>query len=749
MMARALRRLGAAAAAALPPPRAAPPPAAARALAAAAGFAGLEGLAAPGDWDALAAGAVAECDARVAAIVAAPPGPGAVRALDGVSDALCRVLDAAEFCRNAHAAPEWRAAAEATCVSLGGYVHSLNSHYGLYAALARSLPPDDASTAACIEGAADAAAAAPLPRGFDAETLLVGRMLRRDFERAGVHLPAAAQDRAAELVATAHVAGMAFCANAAGGGAPPPPLVLEGAAARRAVGRLPANLRRVFAPPPGGPPGALAAPGGAHALGALLAHAAEPAVRAAAAAALAAEPAANAPLLDALVTARAELAELMGFPSFAAYQLDGFSLARTPGGVAAFLDELEAGAAPASAAEAAELLALKRRLLLGGGGGGAPPAELAALKPYDRAWLIGAARGAGPAGALAALAAHVTPASAVAGLGALTAALTGAALREAAPAAGEAWAPGVRKLLVEHPDEGLLGTVYLDLGRRPGKAPGAAHFTLRSGRRAACGGRQTPAVALVADFDAAPGARLSHGELATLLHEWGHALASLLSTTELQHLSGTRGALDTIEIASTAFERYAHEPSALALFCDAGAPPPPAALLGAAAAARRHLAALELEQMLELCRVDQLLHGPAPPAGAAAAAAVRAAGARGRFGAALDTSDGAGGPHLRLVHLVGYAASYHAYPFAAALTAALWDPAGGPLGGAPPLGAAAGSLLRGRLLARGGAAEPGALVRGLFAGAPAAAGALRATPCGGRYPATAPLLRELGLAPAA
>jgi intermediate peptidase len=745
MLARALRRLGAAAAAARPPPRAAPPRATARALAAAAGFAGLEGLAAPGDWAALAAGAVAECDARVAAIVAAPPGPGAVRALDGVSDALCRVLDAAEFCRNAHAEPAWRAAAEAACVSLGGYVHGLNSHHGLYSALARSLPPDDASTAACIDGDADAA---PLPRGFDAETLLVGRMLRRDFERAGVHLPAAAQDRAAELVATAHAAGMAFCANAAGGGAPPPPLVLEGAAARRAVGRLPANLRRLFAPPPGGPPGALAAPGGARALGALLARAAEPAVRAASAAALAAEPAANAPLLDALVAARAELAALMGFPSFSAYQLDGFSLARTPGGVAAFLDELEAGAAPAAAAEAVELLALKRRLFLGGA---APPAaaELAALKPYDRAWLLGAARGAGPAGALAALAAHVTPASAVAGLGALTAALTGAALREAAPAAGEAWAPGVRKLLVEHPYEGLLGTVYLDLGRRPGKAPGAAHFTLRSGRRAACGGRQAPAVALVADIDAAPGARMSHGELATLLHEWGHALASLLSATELQHLSGTRGALDTIEIASTAFERYAYEPEALKLFCDAGAPPPTAALLGAAAAARRHLAALELEQMLELCRVDQLLHGPAPPAGAAAAAAVRAAAARGRFGAPLDTSDGAGGPHLRLVHLVGYAASYHAYPFAAALTAALWDPAGGPLGGAPPLGAAAGALLRGRLLARGGAAEPGALVRGLFAGAPAAAGALRETPCGGRYPATAPLLRELGLAPAA
>jgi hypothetical protein len=46
----------------------------------------------------------------------------------------------------------------------------------------------------------------------------------------------------------------------------------------------------------------------------------------------------------------------------------------------------------------------------------------------------------------------------------------------------------VRKLAAMHHTEGLLGTVYLDLYQRAsGKFPGAAHFTLRCGRRAADG----------------------------------------------------------------------------------------------------------------------------------------------------------------------------------------------------------------------------------------------------------------------
>lgn len=37
-------------------------------------------------------------------------------------------------------------------------------------------------------------------------------------------------------------------------------------------------------------------------------------------------------------------------------------------------------------------------------------------------------------------------------------------------------------------------------------------------------------------------------QVETLHHEWGHALHSLLSQTTFQHLSGTRGGPDYIEV---------------------------------------------------------------------------------------------------------------------------------------------------------------------------------------------------------
>ncbi len=64
---------------------------------------------------------------------------------------------------------------------------------------------------------------------------------------------------------------------------------------------------------------------------------------------------------------------------------------------------------------------------------------------------------------------------------------------------------------------------------------GAAHFTLRCGKKLQSGGFQEPVVALVCSF---PNANLGLRELEVLFHEFGHALNSLLSRTEFQHAAG-------------------------------------------------------------------------------------------------------------------------------------------------------------------------------------------------------------------
>ena len=97
-------------------------------------------------------------------------------------------------------------------MDMGGYVQQLNTHYGIYSALARALEQQEAAAAAAAAGAAAgaAAAAAGAGGGFSAEALLVGRMLRRDFERYGVHLSGERRDRMTELVQRGQVLGMRF-----------------------------------------------------------------------------------------------------------------------------------------------------------------------------------------------------------------------------------------------------------------------------------------------------------------------------------------------------------------------------------------------------------------------------------------------------------------------------------------------------------------------------------------------------------
>jgi Zn-dependent oligopeptidase len=91
-------------------------------------------------------------------------------------------------------------------MDMGGYVQQLNTHYGIYSALVRALEQQEAAAAA----AGAAAAAAGAGGGFSAEALLVGRMLRRDFERYGVHLSGERRDRMTELVQRGQVLGMRF-----------------------------------------------------------------------------------------------------------------------------------------------------------------------------------------------------------------------------------------------------------------------------------------------------------------------------------------------------------------------------------------------------------------------------------------------------------------------------------------------------------------------------------------------------------
>ena len=83
------------------------------------------------------------------------------------------------------------------------------------------------------------------------------------------------------------------------------------------------------------------------------------------------------------------------------------------------------------------------------------------------------------------------------------------------------------------------------------------------------GSVRRPHVAIVCNFTkptADKPSLLTHDEVLTLFHEFGHALHSLLSKVHHRTLSGTNVYWDFVELPSQIFENWCYQPEALALF---------------------------------------------------------------------------------------------------------------------------------------------------------------------------------------
>lgn len=105
----------------------------------------------------------------------------------------------------------------------------------------------------------------------------------------------------------------------------------------------------------------------------------------------------------------------------------------------------------------------------------------------------------------------------------------------------------------------LLGGIYLDLFPREGKYRHAAAFGVRGVSRLA---RRTPISVLVTNFNREG---LTHDELETLLHEFGHVLHGVLSTADFNAHAGTNVVRDFVEAPSQMFEEWGRKPESLQL----------------------------------------------------------------------------------------------------------------------------------------------------------------------------------------
>jgi peptidyl-dipeptidase Dcp len=109
--------------------------------------------------------------------------------------------------------------------------------------------------------------------------------------------------------------------------------------------------------------------------------------------------------------------------------------------------------------------------------------------------------------------------------------------------------------------KGIIAILMLDFHPRKGKGGGAWMTGFREQSREN-GKRIIPVVSLVMNFTRSTPARpslLSHSEMNTFLHEFGHALHGMLSDCNYESLSGTNVRRDFVELPSQIMENWAWE----------------------------------------------------------------------------------------------------------------------------------------------------------------------------------------------
>lgn len=155
---------------------------------------------------------------------------------------------------------------------------------------------------------------------------------------------------------------------------------------------------------------------------------------------------------------------------------------------------------------------------------------------------------------------------------------------------------------------------YLDPYAREGKRGGAWMDDCRIRRRLPSGDLQLPVAYLVCNFTAPMADKLSlltHNELTTLFHEFGHGLHHMLTQVEVMDVSGISGvAWDAVELPSQFMENWCWEAEALAFITghhETGEPLPQE-LLDKMLAAKNFQAAMQMVRQLEFSLFDFRLH---------------------------------------------------------------------------------------------------------------------------------------------
>ena len=307
----------------------------------------------------------------------------------------------------------------------------------------------------------------------------------------------------------------------------------------------------------------------------------------------------NTAAMEQILALRHELAQLLGFASYAERSL-AKKMARSTTDVVAFLEDLARRSRPQAEREMAELAAFARER-----------DGLEALEAWDVAYYSEKLREQRYAFSQEEVRPYFPATRVVPGLFAVAERLFGVTIREVGGV--DVWHPDVRFYEIRDLAGELRGQFYLDLFARPKKRGGAwmddCRGRMRHGDRL-----QTPVAYLTCNFTPPVGGKpslLTHDEVETLFHEFGHGLHHMLTRVDYPPVAGINGvAWDAVELPSQFLENWCWEREALDLIAghsETGAPIP-GDLYGRMKAAKNFQSAMQMVRQLEFALFDFRLH---------------------------------------------------------------------------------------------------------------------------------------------
>ena len=260
----------------------------------------------------------------------------------------------------------------------------------------------------------------------------------------------------------------------------------------------------------------------------------------------------NVGVLDKVLAVRGEIARLLGYPNWASYDMAS-RMAGDVKTVSTFIDRVVSASSRKAAREYDEMLILKRQAVPG-----------ASLQVWDRAYYSELVRRTSYDFDSQAVRPYFAFDRVLQGVLDVTGRIFGVTYR---PAGGVAvWHPSVRVYdMLE--DGRLLGRVYLDLNPRANKLSTNASVTaVRQGAE----GKGIPEMVLVASLSGGlagdPGL-MTHDEVRTLFHEFGHVVHRLVGGhREWYGLSSVNLERDFTEAPSQMLEEWIWDPVTLATF---------------------------------------------------------------------------------------------------------------------------------------------------------------------------------------